>query len=119
MKTESTLHPKDPKQEIKAYANKNGWTDVHPHEVVRKISDITVEVRMMKTELVKAPKEFHEGGFIGHFADNHAQEYKYFSNENMPVIRIRWSKSKKQWQDKHGNTYTMDDQPYKFHDYNF
>ncbi len=105
-------------REIKAYCNRLGYTDVYPFEVVRTVSNITVEIRRMNTTLVKAPKNFHPGGFCGHYSDNHDQEYTYESNLDAPVIRVRWSEAKKQWQHA-GSRFSMDDTPYKFHDYNF
>lgn len=108
------------KQEIKAYANRHGYTDVDPFEVVKTVSPICVEVRGMKAVQTKFPQEFHQGGFTGHFADNRSgQDYEYSSNPDGNIIRIRWSKAKKQWQSKDGSRFIMSDKPYKFYDYNF
>jgi hypothetical protein len=105
--------------EIKAFANNHGYTDVHPFEVIRTISPICVEVRAMRTVQTKFPQEFHVGGFVGHYADNYGgQDYDYFQDETQPIIRIRWSRAKRQWQGSHGRFY-MSDKPYKFYDYNF
>ena len=41
-------------QDIKAYANRNGYTDVYPFEVIKVVSDICVEIRAMKTEIGRA-----------------------------------------------------------------
>ncbi len=107
-------------KEIKQYANRSGYTDVEPYEVVRTVSEICVEVRAMKTKQTQHPKDFHAGGFVGHYADNRSgQDYEYSSDENNPVFRIRWSKAKRQWQDKGGSRYHMAEKPYKFYDYNF
>jgi len=106
--------------EIKAYANLSGHTDVTPYEVVRKVSDICVEVRAMKTEQTKFPKDFHAGGFSGHYSDNRGgQEYNYFPNEEAETFRIRWSKANRQWQKGKYMRFRMADKPYKFYDYNF
>ena len=71
------------KKEIKEYANRTLYTDCDPYEVVKKISDICVEVRAMRTVQTEHPKDFHAGGFVGHFADNRSgQEYEYHSEEN-------------------------------------
>lgn len=105
-------------KQIKKYCNHYMYTDVEPYEVVRVISEQTVEVRPMKTTLTRAPKEFHRGGFLGHFSDNRAQEYEYESLPEADVIRIRWSKANRRWQ-KGGNKFLMSDNPYKFYDYNF
>jgi hypothetical protein len=106
--------------EIRAYANQHGYTDVHPFEVIRKISDICVEVRAMRTVQTRFPQDFHAGGFAGHYSDNRSgQEYEYHSDPNNPVLRIRWSKAKKQWQCPGHRRFVMSDKPYKFYDYNF
>jgi len=107
------------KKEIKNYCNKCSWTDVDPYEVVSVISDITVEVKAMKVTLVKAPQDFHPGGFVGHYSDNRAQEWSYKSDPDAPVTRVRWSKANHQWQKGKHVRFIMSDKPYKFYDYNF
>jgi len=105
--------------EIKPYANNHLYSDVEPFEVLRTISPICVEVRAMRTVQTRFPQEFHAGGFSGHYADNYGgQDYDYFQDETQPVIRIRFSKAKRQWQGSHGRFY-MNDKPYKHYDYNF
>jgi hypothetical protein len=107
-------------KEIKAYANYHMYTDVQPYEVVRVISDITVEVRPMKTKQIRFPQDFSAGGFVGHFHDNRSgQEYEYISDPEAPVTRIRWSNANRQWQQGRYMRFVMSDKPYKFHDYNF
>lgn len=54
------------------YANKKLFSDTYPFEIVRKISDKTIEVREMKAVLI-------EGNY-----DN--QSWKYNSEENNPII---------------------------------
>jgi len=108
------------KKEIKQYANRTLWTDCDPYEVVKTISETCVEVRGMKSIQTKFPKDFTAGGFVGHFSDNRSgQDYDYLSDDTKPIFRIRWSKAKRQWQDKGGSRYYMSEKPYKFHDYNF
>lgn len=107
-------------KEVKSHANRHGYSDVDPYEVIKKISDTTVEIRAMKAVQTKFPQDFHKGGFVGHYADNRSgQDYDYFSEETNEIIRIRWSKPNRRWQDKYGNRYYMSDEPYKFYDYNF
>lgn len=107
------------RQEIKKYCNKHLYSDIEPYEVVRIVSEKTVEVREMDYVQTKHPKEVNLGGFAAHVADNDSQEYKYTSNEKYPVKRLRFSLSKNQWQDAFGNRYVMSDEPKKFYDYNF
>jgi hypothetical protein len=105
---------------IKKYANFHGYSDVDPYEVVRKVTDICVEIREMKTVQTAHPKDFHPGGFVGHYADNRSgQEYEYSSDETATVFRIRFSRAKRRWQDANGRRFVMADEPYKFYDYNF
>ena len=107
-------------REIKAYANYHMYTDVQPYEVVKVISDITVEVRAMKTKQVKFPQDVRVGGFSAHTVDNRSgQDYEYISDESLPVTRIRWSEANRQWQMGKNMRFVMADQPYKFYDYNF
>jgi hypothetical protein len=99
---------------IRKYCNYHGYTDIHPFEVIRVINKKTIEVRAMDTIQTKHPKEFHAGGFLGHYSDVHNQAYEYISNENNQKKRILLSK--KGW--CHG-IFIMSDKPIKFHDYNF
>ena len=100
--------------EIKKYVNYHMHTDVHPYEVVKKVSDICVEIRPMKTKQTSFPKDFHRGGFLGHFSDNRSgQDYEYTSDESLPVTRIRWSKANRQWKKGKYMRFLMADAPYK------
>ena len=107
-------------QEIKAYANRTGYTDVKPYEVVRTVSPICVEVRAMKTVQTKFPQDVRVGGFSAHTVDNRSgQDYEYSSNPEAEVFKIRWSKANRQWQRGKYDRFSMSDKPYKFYDYNF
>lgn len=104
---------------IEKFANKLGYTDVNPFEVVKVISDKTVEIREMKAE--KDPSwtpEFVSGGYSGHCTNQYDQRWFISSDESQIPFRIRLSKSKG-WQDKYGNRYQMNEKPIKFYDYNF
>jgi hypothetical protein len=103
------------KQIIKQYCNMSIGSDCYPYEVVKIISDKTVEVRPMESTLIKAPCEFYPGGFVGHYADNYSQEYTYQSAPDAKPIRIRWSERKCRW----ANGFWMSDRPCRFYDYNF
>lgn len=100
------------------YANQYGYSDVEPFEVVRVISDKTIEIRAMDAEKDDSVKlEFHVGGFSAHCSNQHQQKWFITSNPNNPVIRIRLGK--KGWKDAHGRRYGLADKPCKFYDYNF
>ena len=106
--------------EIKAYANLSGYTDVTPYEVIRKVSDICVEVRAMKTKQIRFPQDVRVGGFSAHTVDNRSgQDYEFSSNPEAEIFRIRWSKANRQWQKGKYMRFRMADKPYKFYDYNF
>ena len=93
-------------------------SDIYPFEVVRQISDITLEVRQLDTELIQAPQNFQIGGFAAHCVDNHNQKYSYRSNPTNGTMRIRFSRKRGQWHHK-GTKFMLLDEPLKFHDYNF
>lgn len=99
---------------IKKYVTYYGYTDRHAWEVIKIISDKTVQIRRLTTKLIKAPVEFYPGGFSGHYADNYNQEYEYTSNPNNATQQIRLG--------KHGwglGKFGMSDKPHEFYDYNF
>lgn len=101
------------------YANHYGYTDVNPFEVVRVVSDKTVEVREMDAERDDSVKlEFHVGGFSAHCANQRDQKWFITSNPSNPILRIRLSKTGV-WKDKHGRRFGLSDKPIKFYDYNF
>lgn len=100
------------------YANQIGYTDVNPYEIVRVVSDKTLEVRAMNAERDESVKlNFIPGGFSAHCSNQNEQKWFITSNEDAPVIRIRLNK--KGWQDKGGTRYSLADAPRKFYDYNF
>jgi hypothetical protein len=100
------------------YANHYGYSDVYPFEVVRVISDKTIEVREMDAERDDSVKlEWLPGGFSGHCVNQRDQKWFITSNESNPVIRLRLNK--KGWQDKHGRRFGLSDKPVRFYDYNF
>jgi hypothetical protein len=107
------------KHRVQKFANQCGYSDVEPHEVIRKVSEKCVEVRHVISHRIRTPNDFHAGGFVGHFADNGAQEYTFRKNEEAQVFRIRLSKAKKGWFDSSGQRYVMSNFPRKFYDYNF
>jgi hypothetical protein len=100
------------------YANHCMYSDVDPYEVVRVISDKTIEIRPMKAERDNSVKlEFHVGGFSAHCSNQKQQKWIITSDETAPIKRIRLGK--RGWKDAHGGRYNLADKPRKFHDYNF
>jgi hypothetical protein len=105
-------------KKMASYANMISYSDVTPFEVVRTISDKTLEIREMACEFDSSVKlEFHPGGFVGHFSNQRAQRWHITSDTTRSVIRIRLNKDG--WRDRHGQKYVLGDKPVKFYDYNF
>jgi hypothetical protein len=100
------------------FCNRIGYSDVTPFEIVRVISDKTIEIREMDAERDFQP-EFIPGGFAGHCTNNSENEQKWIikSNPENPIIRCRLQKNG-QWKSAYGR-HTIDDKPRKFYDYNF
>jgi len=100
------------------YANHIGWSDINPFEVVRRVSDITLEIREMHAERDQSVKlEFVPGGFSAICLNDRDQQWFITSDESAPVIRIRLGK--RGWKDKFGRRYELADEPVKFYDHNF
>ena len=69
------------------YANEYGYSDVNPFEIVRRVSDKTLEIRAMKAVRDDSVKlEFHVGGFSAHCSNQRQQKWFITSNEQKDVI---------------------------------
>jgi hypothetical protein len=100
------------------YANFIGYSDIHPFEVVRRISDKTLEIRAMSAVIDPSWKpDFVPGGFSGTVVNQHEQRWIITKNERGTPFRIRLGK--KGWKDSGGGRYVLADQPRSFYDYNF
>jgi len=99
------------------FANLQMFSDCKPFEIVRVVSDKTIEVRPMIAERDEdfAP-EFVPGGFAGHCINQGEQTWIYRSAPEAEVVRMRLGK--KGWKSCYGR-HTLSQEPYKFHDYNF
>ena len=103
---------------IASYANQYGYSDVEPYEIVRVVSDKTIEIRSMNAERSLDWKpEIIPGGFAGHCVNQDEQRWIITPRPDAPVKRIRLGK--KGWRDKYGSCYYLSTQPRKFYDYNF
>jgi hypothetical protein len=99
------------------FANHYGYSDVNPYEIVRRVSDRTIEVRRMDATIDPSWKRvFIPGGFCGHTANNGSQKWVIVSNPQNQVIRIRLTK--KGWNHK-GMRFQLADKPVHFYDFNF
>ena len=99
------------------YACHYMYTDVDAYEIVKVVSDKTIEVRKMDTEHDIAHLKQYVGGFFGHVAEQRNQKVTYASNPDNEVIRIR-KKKNGDWGHK-GNRFGLKEKPYAFYDYNF
>ena len=101
------------------HANRLGYSDVYPFEIIERRTDRKLMVREMEAELDPEWKcETVIGGFAGHCTNNRSQRYTYSSDENYPIKAIRLNKQGV-WKDKYGHEYSLNDHPHKFYDYNF
>jgi len=101
------------------FANRVGWSDVEPFEIIRVISDKTIEIRQMNS--VKSEgwnPEFVQGGFSAICTNNSEQQWDITPDETMPIIRARLHKDGK-WRSKHGDVYRLSEKAIKIYDYNF
>ena len=100
------------------YANLVLHTDVEPFEIVRVVSDKTIEIRKMSTELNKNWKpQIDVGGFVGHCTNNNTQKWNITSNKKNPVVRARLRKDGR-FYSAYGK-HCIEDTPRKKYDYNF
>ena len=107
--------------EFPKYANHYGYSDIEPWEVVRVISDKTLEIRVMRCEPDQDNKgvlKFHVGGFAAHCSNLEDQKWIITSaGEGAYTTRIRKNK-RGEW--KRGDLkFRLSDEPVKFYDYNF
>ncbi len=94
----------------------HGWTDSHPFEVVKVVSDRCIEIRPMHAEIdPKWKADFTPGGFVGH-VHNNGGEWILTSNPSEKTIRIRLSKAGR-WMLK-GQRFSVGFAS-KYYDYNF
>lgn len=103
----------------RGYANHAAYSDVNPFEVVRKVSDKTLEIRSMKSVLDPDWKpEITPGGFAGHCSNSRSQKWIITSDSEGKVVRIRLRKNG-HWKNAGGSRFVLCDHPVKYHDYNF
>lgn len=106
------------KPEVGKFANHAGYTDWHPYEIVRIVSDKTIEIREMASKLDPDWKpDIIPGGFAGHCVNNNSQEWIYESKPDGLVTKARLHKDGR-WYSSQGRHVIMD-KPRRFHDYNF
>ena len=96
-----------------------GYSDVHAYEIVKVVSDKTVEVRKMETKHDISHLEQVAGGFFGHVVNQRNQKVTYESDPSAPVVRIRKKKNNPEAWTANGQRFALATAPYAFYDYNF
>lgn len=100
------------------FANHHGYSDTNPFEIIRRVSDKTIEIRSMNAERDPSWKaDFVAGGFCGTVINQRDQRWIISSDADAPVVRIRLGKQG--WKDANGRRFELSDQPVKFYDFNF
>jgi len=103
--------------EIK-YANRAGYSDIQPYEIIEKKTPKLMMIRYMNSELDPTFKpEMVAGGFSANCKNNSDQKWTYSSSDGN-VFAIRLHKDGK-WYDKHHSVFMLSDVPVRFYDYNF
>jgi len=100
------------------YANRIGYSDVTPFEVVRFVNAKTLAIREMATFELPWERKFIAGGFLGHVANQDDQKWDIQPDPEAPVVRIRQHKDGK-WRDAYGARYSLSREPRNFRDFNF
>ena len=108
-------------REVKyTHANQHGHSDVYPFEIVRAVSDKTIELRSMAAERAADWKpEIVSGGYAGHCTNNGNQSKAWVikSDPDGEVVRARLQKDGS-WKSSHGR-HKLHTNAIKKYDYNF
>lgn len=108
-----------PFEPVYMFANELGYSDIRPFEIVRRVSDKTIEIREMHAEQDPTWKpEVVIGGFMGHCTNNNEQRWNITSNPEGHIIRIRKQKNG-EWKSATGARFGLAAEPVRFYDYNF
>lgn len=101
------------------HASRYGYSDVDAYEIVKVISDKTIEIRKLDTEHDISHLKQYAGGFCGHVENQRNQKVTYTSNPEASVIRIRRKKNNSEEWTNNGSRFGLTEKPYAFYDYNF
>jgi hypothetical protein len=101
------------------YANRLGYSDTTPYEIVKRVSARTLVIREMRADRDPSwAPEIVLGGFLGHCTNQREQRWFITSEPANGTIRIRLS-AKRGWRDAGGARYQLSATPLRFYDYNF
>lgn len=101
------------------HASFYGYSDVDAYEIVKVISDKTIEVRKMDTEHDISHLKQYAGGFSCHVENQRNQKVTYASNPDAKVIRLRRKKNNPEQWCNGTMSFGLTEKPYAFYDYNF
>tara|TARA_R100001082_G_C4348960_1_gene153646 strand:- start:833 stop:1405 length:573 start_codon:yes stop_codon:yes gene_type:complete len=94
-------------------------SDVDAYEIVKVISDKTIEIRRMETTHSCKNLEVSLGGFAGHVNNQEQQEVTYESDDQAPTFRIRRKRNSLEMWTLNGSRFRLNTKPYAFYDFNF
>uniref|UniRef100_A0AAU6W044 Virion structural protein n=1 Tax=Pseudomonas phage Pavpe01 TaxID=3138545 RepID=A0AAU6W044_9VIRU len=101
------------------FANLHGYSQLYAYEIVRVISEKTIEIRRMIATLSPDFKPvFHVGGFAANCSNQNEQSYTFASDESAPIIRARLNTAKGIYKSAYGE-HRLSAVAREFYDYNF
>jgi len=102
------------------HANQNGYSDTTPFEIVRVVSDKTIELKSMTAERAADWKpEIVAGGFSGHCTNNGNQSKAWVIKSDPEGYKVRARLQKDgSWKSSHGR-HSLHTAAIKHYDYNF
>lgn len=103
------------------YANKCGYTDVEPWEVIAEPKPGVKIIRSMicgDSPVNMKELNFEPGGFCGTYTNQHSQRWDIQSDPEGHEQTIRLH-SDGDWYSAHRGRFSLSDAPHKFYDYNF
>lgn len=102
------------------FFNAHGYSDVHPYEVVRVVSDKTVEIRAMRADRDPTWKmESQPGGFCRVVTNQDSQRWIITSDDSAPVVRARLTKRGTWKMPNSSHVLFPAAKPIRFYDFNF
>ena len=102
-----------------AHVSEYMYSDVRAYEIIKVISDKTIEIRAMDVSHSCEDLEFSPGGFVGHYHNQRDQKVTYKADPDAPTFRIRRKKGSVEKWVSGSSRFGLTTEPYAFHDFNF